>query len=160
MSLEYTLIIRPSFTVLSGTAIGLVAGAAVFGAVSSAATPTTKTAKAVVATAPAAVAHCASGQKLEDGVCVVHIVRTVVVPAPAATHVPTSAAVPGAALAASGSDATKAAEDATEAAEDATKAAEGADSETEDAAGATDGSSAPDHSADQTASDDSSVSAP
>ena len=50
------MIIRPSFTVLGGTAIGLVAGAAVYGTISSAsaATPTAvKPAKAVVAAAPA-----------------------------------------------------------------------------------------------------------
>jgi len=162
MSLEHTLIIRPSFTVLSGAAIGLVAGAAVFGAVSSAATPTAKTAKAVVAAAPAAPAHCAAGQKLEDGVCVIHIVRTVVVSAPAAAQALTNAGAPGATLDASKSatidDATNAPDASTKAAEDATKAGEGADSETEDAAGATEGS-ALDNSADQTANDDSSLSA-
>jgi hypothetical protein len=160
MSLEHTLIIRPSFTVLSGAAIGLVAGAAVYGAVSSAATPT-KTAKAVVAAAPAAVAHCAHGQKLEDGVCVIHVVRTVLVPAPAVAQVPTSATVPGAApggnTTAATDDATKGPDDATTA-DDATKAVEGADSETEDPEAATDGS-ALDDSADQAASDVSSVAA-
>ena len=149
------MIIRPSFTVLSGAAIGLVAGAAVFGAVSSAATPTAKTAEPVVAAAPAAVAHCAPGQKLEDGVCVIHVVRTVVVPAPPAAQAPTNAGSPGAAL-----DASKSAtiDEAPNAADPATKAGEGADSETEDAAGATEGS-ALDDSADQAANDDSSLSA-
>jgi hypothetical protein len=162
MSLEHTLIIRPSFTVLSGAAIGLVAGAAFYSAVSSAATPTAKTAEAVVAAAPAAVAHCAHGQKLEDGVCVIHVVRTVVVPAPAAAQAPTSAGAPGAALDASKSatieETTNAPDAATKAAEDATKAGEGADSETEDAQGSTEGS-ALDDSADQAANDDSSVAA-
>ena len=78
------MIIRPSFTVLGGATIGLVAGVAVYGAIStaSAATSTSvKPAKAIVA-APAAAASCAVGQKLEDGVCVIHIERTVVVAAP------------------------------------------------------------------------------
>jgi len=78
------MIIRPSFTVLGGAAIGLVAGAAVYGAVStaSAATSTSvKPAKAIVV-APASAASCAVGQKLEDGVCVVHVERTVVAAAP------------------------------------------------------------------------------
>jgi hypothetical protein len=154
------MIIRPSFTVLSCAAIGLVAGAAVYGAVSSAAQPSARTAKAVVA-APAARAHCADGQKLEDGVCVIHVVRIVVVPASAAAQAPTSAGVPGApdtSKSAAIDPSTKATDAATKAAEDATKASEGANSETEDAQGATDGS-ALDDSADQTATDDSIVAA-
>ena len=151
------MIIRPSFTVLSGAAIGLVAGAAVYGAVSSSATPTLKPTKAVVAAAPAAVASCAQGQKLEDGVCVIHIVRTVVVPAPAAAQLPTTSLVPeatsnqGARSSGGGGDATKAAHDAEEVghgADDATEAAEGA------AEGAT-----LDDNADQAANDDSNVAA-
>src|SRR5665811_85707 len=43
------MIIRPSFTVLGGDAIGLVAGAAVYGAVSSSADQTSTPAKATVA---------------------------------------------------------------------------------------------------------------
>ena len=74
------MIIRPSFTVLSGAAIGLVAGAAVYGAVSSSADQTSTPAKATVAAVPASAAQCAAGLKLEDGVCVVHVVKTVVVP--------------------------------------------------------------------------------
>ena len=70
-------------TVISGAALGLVAGAAVYGAVSSSAEvsqPTALKAKAPVAVAPASLAVCAAGTKLENGVCVVHVVRTVVVP--------------------------------------------------------------------------------
>jgi hypothetical protein len=149
------MIIRPSFTVLSGAAIGLVAGAAVYGAVSSSATPTLKPTKAVVAAAPAAVASCAKGQKLEDGVCVIHIVRTVVVPAPAAAQLPTTSRVPeattnqGAGSSARGADATKAAHDAEE-------VGHGADDATEAAEGAAEGS-ASDVSADRAANDDSNV---
>jgi hypothetical protein len=84
------MIIRPSFTVLSGAAIGLVAGAAVYGAVSSSATQTLKPAKAIVAAVPAAPAKCAAGQKLEGGVCIVHVVRTVVAPLASAGQVPTT----------------------------------------------------------------------
>jgi len=91
------MIIRPSFTVLSGAAIGLVAGAAVYGAVSSAATQTVKPVKAVVAVAPAPAAHCAKGQKLEDGVCVIHVVRDVAAPAAAAGQALTTPRVPGSA---------------------------------------------------------------
>ena len=151
------MIIRPSFTVLSGAAIGLVAGAAVYGAVSSSATPTLKPTKAVVAAAPAAVASCAKGQKLEDGVCVIHIVRTVVVPAPAAAQLPTTSRVPeatsnqGAGSSARGGDATKAAHDAEE-------VGDGADDATEAAEGAAEGS-ASDDSADRAANDDSNVAA-
>lgn len=80
------MIIRPSFTVLSGAAIGLVAGAAVYGAVStaSAASSTSVKPPKVVAAAPTVAARCAAGQTLEDGVCIVHVVKTVVVPAPLA----------------------------------------------------------------------------
>jgi len=144
------MIIRPSFTVLSGAAIGLVAGAAVYGAVSSSANPTSQPTKAVVATAPASVAPCAKGQKLEDGVCIIHIVRTVVVPAPAAALVPTTSGAPeatgnqGTGSSAGHDDATKDASDATEAGVDAT----------EEAKGATAGS-AQDDSADQAGSKES-----
>jgi hypothetical protein len=83
-------------TVLSGAAIGLVAGAAAFGAVSSPVpTPSraafTAPAPPVAAAparakparpAPARPARCAAGAKLRKGVCIVHVVRTVVIPAP------------------------------------------------------------------------------
>ena len=139
------MIIRPSFTVLSGAAIGLVAGAAVYGAVStaSAATSTSvKPAKASVA-APAAAARCAAGQKLEDGVCIVHVEKTVVVAAPPAAAAESGAlgAVVGADHSAGpsssddhGTEVGEDVEDATSAAEDATEhATEGAEDATEHA---------------------------
>jgi hypothetical protein len=151
------MIIRPSFTVLSGAAIGLVAGAAVYGAVSSSATPTLKPTKAVVAAAPAAVASCAKGQKLEDGVCVIHIVRTVVVPAPAAAQLSTTSRVPEA-TGNQGAGSSAGGGDATEAAHDAEEAGHGADDATEAAEGAAEGG-ASDVSADRVANDDSNVAA-
>lgn len=150
------MIIRPSFTVLSGAAIGLVAGAAVYGAVSSSATPTLKPAKAVVAAAPAAAASCAKGQELEDGVCVIHIERTVVVPAPAAAQLPTTSLVP-AATSNQGAGSSAGGDDATKAAHDAEEAGHGADDATE-AEGAAEGTASGD-SADQAANDDSNVAA-
>ena len=79
-------LLHPRVTVLSGATIGLIAGAAVYGAVASSATATaTKPAKATVAAVvPASAARCAAGQELEKGVCIVNVVRTVVVPAPSA----------------------------------------------------------------------------
>ena len=78
----------PRTTVISGAALGLVAGAAVYGAVSSSAEVSTHSAfkaKAPVAAARASAANCAANSKLEKGVCVVHVVRTVVVPPSAAS---------------------------------------------------------------------------
>ena len=153
------MIIRPSFTVLTGATIGLVAGAAVYGAVSSSATPTLKPTKAVVAAAPAAVASCAKGQKLEDGVCVVHIERTVVVPAPAAAQLLSTSRMPaGTSSQGAGSSESGAAADATKTAHDAEEVGDEADDATEAAAGAAEGT-APAVSADQAANDDSNVAA-
>jgi hypothetical protein len=78
--------IRPRTTVLSGAAIGLLAGAAVYGAVASssamALSPTPIKPALVSATIPRApLAPCGKGQKLEHGVCIVHVEHTVVVPA-------------------------------------------------------------------------------
>jgi len=77
--------LSPRTTVMGGATIGLIAGVAIYGAVSSSATskaPTTvQPASLNVAVAPANAAQCAADQKLEDGVCVVHIERTVVIPA-------------------------------------------------------------------------------
>jgi len=70
--------LRPRTTVISGAALGLIAGAAVYGAVSSASAsaPTSfKPALVGVATAPATAARCAAGQELEHGVCIVHVER-------------------------------------------------------------------------------------
>jgi len=78
--------IRPRTSVLSGAALGLLAGAAVYGTVSSSAVASTpralKAGRAPLAAAPARAADCAKGQKLEKGVCIIHVVRTVVVPYP------------------------------------------------------------------------------
>jgi hypothetical protein len=75
--------IRQHTSILSGTAVGLIAGAAVYAVVSSSAGATTpntfRVAKAQVASGPARAADCAKGQKLEKGYCVIHVVRTVVV---------------------------------------------------------------------------------
>lgn len=79
----------PRTTVISGAALGLFAGAAVYGAVSSSADASSHTAlkaKAPVAAAKASAADCAASSQLENGVCVVHVVRTVVVP-PSATSI-------------------------------------------------------------------------
>ena len=74
--------LSPRATVVSGAALGLIAGATVYSAVSSSAqapAPAAFKAKAP-ATAPASLANCAAGAKLEKGVCVVHVVRTVTLP--------------------------------------------------------------------------------
>jgi len=75
--------IRPRTTVISGAALGLLAGAAVYGTVASSAaatTPRALRAKAPVAAATARAASCARGQRLEHGVCIIRVVRKVVVP--------------------------------------------------------------------------------
>jgi hypothetical protein len=73
--------IRPRTTILSGAALGLLAGAAVFGAVSSSsavASSSTPLKPALVsANTPVTLAPCAKGQKLEHGVCIVHVERIV-----------------------------------------------------------------------------------
>ena len=139
--------LRPSTTVLSGAAIGLVAAVAVYGAVSTASaaqsTSFAKSTKPAVVTAPttaATAASCAAGSELEDGVCVVHVERIVVRPAPSTpTEDPTTAPVPGAthevehstgpsesgehATEVETADAAEAAADATEAATEAAKEA-------------------------------------
>jgi hypothetical protein len=85
--------------------MGLVAGVAIYGAVTSA-TETMKpvafaVAKAPVAKAPVAAARarfadCAAGQKLEKGSCVIHVVRKVVIPPAAASFAPARAPRTGA----------------------------------------------------------------
>ena len=79
----------PRTTVISGAVLGLAAGAAVYGAVSSSAeAPAHAAFKAkapVAAAANASAANCTASAKLEKGVCVVHVVRTVVVPPSAAS---------------------------------------------------------------------------
>ena len=97
--------LRPRTTVLGGLAIGLIAGAAAYGATSPpAVTPAPAAFRLPSVPAadgparprparprPARLAPCAAGQKLERGVCIIHVVRTVVVPAPAAASNPASA---------------------------------------------------------------------
>jgi len=82
--------IRPRTTVLGGATLGLIAGAAVYGVVSSGSVtasspapfkPALVSATSAPAAAPAP-APCARKQKLERGVCIVHVQRTVVVAAP------------------------------------------------------------------------------
>ena len=122
--------LSPRATVLSGATIGLIAGAAVYGAISSSAsapTPTPFKPAGASMVAPVSVARCAAGEKLEHGVCIVHVVRSVVAPAagngPSAfsTRVQESAHHQGASEAEHGDDA---AEHAKEAAEQAHEAAE------------------------------------
>ena len=92
--------LRPRTTVLGGLAIGLIAGAAAYGATSPPAVtpapaafrlPSVPAADGPARPRPARAAQCAAGQKLERGVCIIHVVRTVVVPAPAAASNPASA---------------------------------------------------------------------
>jgi len=84
-----------------GAAIGLVAGVAIYGAMTAAPESLKPVAfvvaKAPVAKAPARYAKCAAGQKLEKGFCVVHIVHKVVIPPAAASVAPLRAPVTGAA---------------------------------------------------------------
>ena len=85
--------------------MGLVAGVAIYGAITSAteamkpvafAVAKAPVARAPMAPAPAGFAKCAAGQKLEKGFCVIHIVRTVVIPPAAASVAPARAPVNGA----------------------------------------------------------------
>jgi hypothetical protein len=100
--------LSPGLTVTAGAALGLVAGVAIYGAISSSAEatkPTTVTvAKAPVAAPHARYASCAAGAKLKKGVCVVHVVRRVVLP-PAAGIMAAQAPVAGAIAGTSGSQA-------------------------------------------------------
>jgi hypothetical protein len=85
--LEHTMKrLRPRITILGGSAIGLIAGAAVYsvvatGAVASSAPVSVRSPQVAVAAVPANPAPCAAGAKLEAGVCVVHVQRVVVRPA-------------------------------------------------------------------------------
>ena len=84
--------LRVRTTVVGGAALGLIAGAAVFGAVSSSSATAPapfKPALVSVDTAPAVpAAGCAAGQELEHGVCIVHVEKVVVVPAPVQAQAP------------------------------------------------------------------------
>lgn len=95
--------LSPRLPVTVGAALGLVAGLAIYGGTTSLTVATkpvaftvAKAARAPVAAAPARFANCAAGQKLEKGVCVIHIVRKVVIPPPAAVVAPARAPVTGA----------------------------------------------------------------
>jgi hypothetical protein len=77
--------LTPRITVIGGTAVGLLAGATVYGAVSSSAQDFAPSAVTAPASASARGANCTAGSTLENGVCVVHIARTPGVPSPAAT---------------------------------------------------------------------------
>ena len=91
----------PRVTAITGAALGLFAGAAVYSSVSSSAEvpkPAASTlAKPPVAAAPASLAACAAGSKLENGVCVVRVVRRVVVPSAAGAAAPSAPSTSGAA---------------------------------------------------------------
>lgn len=92
--------LRVRTTILGGAAIGLVAGAAVLGAVSSSSTPAPFKPALVSTDTSSALpdASCAAGQELEHGVCIAHVEKVVVIPAPAAAPADdsTSAPSPGA----------------------------------------------------------------
>ena len=78
---------RPRAAITSGAALGLVVGATVYGAVSSSAdvqVAQKPQAKAPVAVAPVLATGCTGAAKLENGICVLHVVRTVLAPPPAA----------------------------------------------------------------------------
>ena len=94
--------LRPRATVLGGIAIGLIAGAAVYGAISPSSVATSPTAFTAftmpkppmtvtrVTPPPVNPAPCAAGSELKKGVCVVQVVRTVVIPASVAESNPSS----------------------------------------------------------------------
>jgi len=141
--------LSPRTTVMGGATIGLIAGVAIYGAVSSSATAKVSTAvqpaTVSAAVAPANAAQCAADQKFEDGVCVVHIERTVVMPAAASrsdssglSATPSSsgsgAVEPSDQVAAETEAETEAAEPADDAAEQAPDAAEHAPDVAEHAA--------------------------
>jgi hypothetical protein len=73
--------LTPRTTVIGGAALGLIAGATVYGAVASAATPMTPAAFKAPVAKTARLANCSANTKLENGVCVVHVLKTVTVPA-------------------------------------------------------------------------------
>jgi hypothetical protein len=77
--------LTPRTTVVGGAALGLLAGATVYGAVSSSAQETAPAAFKAPVPAAARLASCTAGSTLENGVCVVHVVRTLAVPSSAAT---------------------------------------------------------------------------
>lgn len=120
--------LRPKIVVVGGAALGLVAGAAVYGVVSTGATAaqTPMTEVAAVSLVDASVrtpepAQCAKGAKLQNGVCIVHVERVVNVdrvvhvPAPAQAVGQTRHVVGERGSASSGHNPTQAGEHPTEA---------------------------------------------
>jgi hypothetical protein len=137
--LEHTMNrLRVRTTVFGGAALGLIAGAAVFGAVSSssAASPAPfKPALVSVDTAPALpAAGCEAGQKLEDGVCIVHVEKVVVVPAPASVQAQAPAAGSSQDISSAGDHATEPSDDAIETSDHATETSDDAAEAAHDAA--------------------------
>ena len=142
--------LRVRTTVVGGAAIGLIAGAAVFGAVSSSSATAPapfKPALVSVDTAPAIpAAGCAAGQELEHGVCIVHVEKVVVVPAPASVQAQAPAAGSSQDISSAGdhatepsdalahSDALEPSDDAAEATHDAAEGAHDAAEAAHDAA--------------------------
>lgn len=114
-------------TVFGGAALGLVAGAAVFGAVSSSATSPAPFKPGLVSVGTAPAASCAAGQKLERGVCVVHVEKVVVIPAPASVQAQGSAEGSSQDISSADDDATKISDDATETSDDATETSDDAE---------------------------------
>ena len=112
-------------TVFGGAALGLVAGAAVFGAVSSSATSPAPSKPGLVSVGTVPAASCAAGQELEHGVCVVHVEKVVVIPAPASVQ--GSAGGSSQDISSDDDDATEISDDATETSDDATETSDDAE---------------------------------
>jgi hypothetical protein len=126
--LEHTMNrLRVRTTVFGGAALGLIAGAALFGAVSSSSATAPapfKPALVSVDTVPAVpAANCAAGQELEHGVCIVHVEKTVVVPAPASAQAEAPAPGSSQGIAPAGDHATEPSDAAAEAGHDAAEPA-------------------------------------
>ena len=119
--------LRVRTTVFGGAALGLIAGAALFGAVSSSSATAPapfKPALVSVDTVPAVpAANCAAGQELEHGVCIVHVEKTVVVPAPASAEAEAPAPGSSQGIAPAGDHATEPSDAAAEAGHDAAEPA-------------------------------------
>ena len=84
--------LTPRLTVIGGAALGLLAGATVYGAVSSSAQETAPAASKAPVPAAGRLANCTAGSTLQNGVCVVHIAGKPGVPSSAATAATAKAA--------------------------------------------------------------------
>ncbi len=128
--------LRVRTTVFGGAALGLIAGAALFGAVSSSATSPAPVKPALVSgnTASLPAAGCAAGQKLEHGVCIVHVEKVVVVPAPASVQAQAPAAGSPQGISSAGGHATEPSDDAIETSDHATETSDDAAEAAHDAA--------------------------